>query len=682
MKDLIRKSIFPVILFFSMIVQPNGAKGQVIISEYLEGASNDKCIELFNTTNAAINLTGYSLRRYTNGSTSATSISLTGTIPACGTYVICNSSSQAALLALADQTSGSISHNGDDAYDLFDGTTVLDVFGDIGCDPGSQWSSGANSTQNNGLIRNSNICTGVSDPTGACNSGSFTTLGSEWTATGSTSDFSDLGSHTSSCCGSSNTITTGLVTGAPWSVDCTTSDAGTVAFTSSGTFNAGNVYTVQLSDATGSFASPTAIGTLTSTANLGTINVTIPAGTPPGTGYRVRVVSDDPATTGTDNGSDLTITDAGGACECPHMTAWLINACEGSCSEGDNEMLFMNSGDYAIPVNTTNIDVTYGSTNPPTTTYTDNIISDATIITDMDAAAGCPGLFVDANAAGTIPANSSFIVVDDDICASAAFDFSALCGSGPIYVVISADASWSASGNFANSPGADRFLETDFSNVASGCDIIYSYDGGDVGSGNGDYTTYTSSGGAPASSGNDGCTISTTVLPDILGELKVTYTRNSSNYIHWQSYSEELASHYTLERSIDGVSYTEFDLIQAHGNSLVTINYSTYDTEIWIQPNYYRLKMFDYNNNLIESRIATVSYHNDLPFYTYSENGQISFGGNTSDIRNVQLFDASGKLIANGSVENMSELNLSVGVYILSFQMKDEKVLSDKVAIH
>lgn len=104
-------------------------------------------------------------------------------------------------------------------------------------------------------------------------------------------------------CGASNTITTGSISGGPFIVDCTNSitDVGSIAFTSSGTFTAGNIYSVELSDATGSFASPTIIGTLASTANTGTINFTFPAGTAAGTLYLMRVVSDSPAVTGTDS---------------------------------------------------------------------------------------------------------------------------------------------------------------------------------------------------------------------------------------------------------------------------------------------------------------------------------------------------------------------------------------------
>lgn len=66
-----------------------------------------------------------------------------------------------------------------------------------------------------------------------------------------------------------------------------------VSFTTTGTPVAGNVYTVQLSDATGSnFAAVTTTGTSSP------LSAVIPAGTAPGAGYQVRVVSSNPAVVG------------------------------------------------------------------------------------------------------------------------------------------------------------------------------------------------------------------------------------------------------------------------------------------------------------------------------------------------------------------------------------------------
>lgn len=86
----------------------------------------------------------------------------------------------------------------------------------------------------------------------------------------------------------------------------------TLGYTATGVFNPsaflvqGNSFRVQLSNAAGSFATPMVIGSVNGTTS-GNINVTLPANTPPGTGYRVRLVSTSPAFTGPDNGYDLVV---------------------------------------------------------------------------------------------------------------------------------------------------------------------------------------------------------------------------------------------------------------------------------------------------------------------------------------------------------------------------------------
>lgn len=80
----------------------------------------------------------------------------------------------------------------------------------------------------------------------------------------------------------------------------------TVNFTVTGTFKEGNVFTAQLSDGSGSFTNPLAIGTLTS-LTTGTISATLPASVANGNAYRIRVVASTPSTISPDNGTNLTI---------------------------------------------------------------------------------------------------------------------------------------------------------------------------------------------------------------------------------------------------------------------------------------------------------------------------------------------------------------------------------------
>jgi hypothetical protein len=97
-------------------------------------------------------------------------------------------------------------------------------------------------------------------------------------------------------------ITTGVISGSPFCTGVPLS----IPYTITGTFNPGNVFTAQLSNSNGSFSSPVAIGTLTSTVG-GTIPAAIPVSIPAGAGYRIRVVSSSPVVTGTNNGTNLTV---------------------------------------------------------------------------------------------------------------------------------------------------------------------------------------------------------------------------------------------------------------------------------------------------------------------------------------------------------------------------------------
>ncbi len=71
-------------------------------------------------------------------------------------------------------------------------------------------------------------------------------------------------------------------------------------------FSTGNIFTVQLSDATGSFAAPVTIGTVSATTK-GNITCTIPTTVPDGAGYRIRIMSSSPLTYSPVNTRDIRI---------------------------------------------------------------------------------------------------------------------------------------------------------------------------------------------------------------------------------------------------------------------------------------------------------------------------------------------------------------------------------------
>ena len=84
----------------------HAAPTDLFISEYVEGSSSNKALELYNGTGAAVTLTGhYSVQLYANGSATVTAtIPLTGTVAGGDVFVLARSAAVAAILAQADQT--------------------------------------------------------------------------------------------------------------------------------------------------------------------------------------------------------------------------------------------------------------------------------------------------------------------------------------------------------------------------------------------------------------------------------------------------------------------------------------------------------------------------------------------------------------------------------------------------
>jgi predicted extracellular nuclease len=142
------------------------APTDVFLSEYIEGSSNNKALEMFNGTGAPVDLAagGYQIEMYFNGNTTAAgTVALTGTVADGDVYVLAHASANATILAQADQTSSANWFNGDDALVLRKGGaggTIVDSFGQVGLDPGTEWGTGITSTADNTVRRKASVTTG------------------------------------------------------------------------------------------------------------------------------------------------------------------------------------------------------------------------------------------------------------------------------------------------------------------------------------------------------------------------------------------------------------------------------------------------------------------------------------------------------------------------------------------
>ncbi|MGB1032891.1 MAG: lamin tail domain-containing protein, partial [Flavobacteriales bacterium] len=114
-----------------------GGCSDLYISEYLEGTSQNKAIEIYNPTPFDINLSEYTVSTYNNGATTPTNQQvLSGTLVSGDVYVVSHSDASALILAEADETSGISWYNGNDVIALYHNNVLIDILGVIGEDPG------------------------------------------------------------------------------------------------------------------------------------------------------------------------------------------------------------------------------------------------------------------------------------------------------------------------------------------------------------------------------------------------------------------------------------------------------------------------------------------------------------------------------------------------------------------
>lgn len=220
---------------------------ELFISEYIEGSNHNKALELYNPTDAAIDLSTYRIVRWRNGGNtfnSAYAIQLTGMIPAKGTYVAVKEAGTQqdgtpevvfpALQALADgfycidyNISSAFYFNGDDALSLdkFVGGAweIVDFLGTTASgDPGSGWNDvpplhttqfdNDSWTTDQSMVRKASVDEGISTPmydaSGSIviNVPTIFNPAMEWD-TLPENTFSELGTHVCVCATSNEEIT-------------------------------------------------------------------------------------------------------------------------------------------------------------------------------------------------------------------------------------------------------------------------------------------------------------------------------------------------------------------------------------------------------------------------------------------------------------------------------------------
>ena len=189
-------------------------KVDLFFSEYGEGTSNNKYLEIYNPTSNNVDLSDYALARVSNAPTTIgvyeywVSFDSSSVILAGDVYIVAHPSSDSIILNQSDMTYSALS-NGDDGFALVYGSrpssptlpgneyVILDFIGDFNGDPGSGWDVAgvSQATKDHVLVRKCDINFGN---TNWINSSGTDSLNSEWIIL-SNEDWSDVGQHTHPC---------------------------------------------------------------------------------------------------------------------------------------------------------------------------------------------------------------------------------------------------------------------------------------------------------------------------------------------------------------------------------------------------------------------------------------------------------------------------------------------------
>lgn len=182
----------------------------------------------------------------------------------------------------------------------------------------------------------------------------------------------------------------------------------------------------------------------------------------------------------------------------------------------------------------------------------------------------------------------------------------------------------------------------------------------------------------------------TMLLPVELLDMNVI-CNGVKNTIKWSTASETNNSHFLVERSTDGLNFSEIAQIQGAGNSSSQINYTYHDNDDVDGLVYYRLKQVDFDGEYSYSDVLVANCSEDgtdiITHYGNENSGtflQIQSGTDQQGI--INIYTVEGRLVNNsnhtlreGNNEVLLNTNaISAGIYMITLTT-DDQTISRKV---
>ncbi len=176
-------------------------------------------------------------------------------------------------------------------------------------------------------------------------------------------------------------------------------------------------------------------------------------------------------------------------------------------------------------------------------------------------------------------------------------------------------------------------------------------------------------------------------LPVTLVSFSGSLNTQNNAQLQWKVSNEISLRNYEIERSYDGVQFTNVGTVNVSSGGGLVKDYGFTDVASAKTVNYYRLKMIDNNGRFRYSDIINIKSNAQTDFVRLLRNPvgsniSLSINNRLKEKISIELYNASGQIVnkwAPGSADGTLQLPfnkpLASGVYMLKFIMGDKKTV-------
>jgi len=173
-------------------------------------------------------------------------------------------------------------------------------------------------------------------------------------------------------------------------------------------------------------------------------------------------------------------------------------------------------------------------------------------------------------------------------------------------------------------------------------------------------------------------------------------TRLQEVVLNWETTSEENNSHFTIERSANGISFQSIGELEGKGNSSELISYSFIDEFPLTGRAYYRLKQVDFSGAFEYSEVISAVYDGAVNYNFRLFPNPVNSGGEltlsfertqtNSEVVKWQLLSITGEQLIEqvGSDKEyiIDTSKLSLGAYLVRVVYSDGRVDSQRLVVN